>query len=210
MFCLHCGKEIPQQSTFCMACGKAIHAEAAVRPTSRQSPDVPKKESAFRSIGLIFLALLGVCLIFMFVSNATHDWRANPSSPIPAFLKPAVPHIEKLTSGQVTVKAGTIYYVRFKVDTAMMRSVRVVGDFRVSGGSGNDIQAAIVDEANFENWKNGHEGRALYSTGKTTVGNINVPIYTSGTYFLGFSNKFSAFTEKFIYGDIELRYTVTQ
>src|SRR5437879_6360119 len=24
MFCLHCGKEIPDASTFCMACGKAI------------------------------------------------------------------------------------------------------------------------------------------------------------------------------------------
>jgi len=33
MFCLHCGKQIPDQSTFCMACGKAIApVKMRVRP----------------------------------------------------------------------------------------------------------------------------------------------------------------------------------
>jgi hypothetical protein len=52
---------------------------------------------------------------------------------------------------------------RFKVDTSVMNDVEVVGNFRASGGSGNDIQAALMDESNFENWKNGHQAQVEYS-----------------------------------------------
>ena len=89
-----------------------------------------------------------------------------------------------------------------------MINVRVVGRFNVAGGSGNDIEAIITDEDDFENWKNGHPARTLYSTGgKTTVGNIDVAVPATGTYYLGFNNRFSAFADKFVDGNVELRYT---
>ncbi len=91
-----------------------------------------------------------------------------------------------------------------------MSNVRVTGRFTASGGFGNDIAAILTTEDDFENWKNGHPARALYSTGKTTVGNINVTITTPGTYYLAFSNAFSAFTEKNVSAEIELHYTVQE
>jgi hypothetical protein len=202
MFCLHCGKEIPEQSTFCMACGKAVAA------TSKKSmPWLPICAAAVLFIGVAaglkyFADQRGTPPD----SNAASEVSAPNAPPQPVY----VPHAEKLTSGQVTVRARDVYSVRFNVDTSTMNDVRVIGTFRVSGGSGNDIEAVIADEDNFENWKNGHEGQALYSTGKTTVGNIDIAVPTSGTYYLGFSNRFSAVTAKFVYGDIELRYKVRQ
>jgi len=202
MFCLHCGKEIPDQSTFCMACGKAIAATS-------------KKPSAWVLVCAVALLLIVVAAgLKYFVDRRPASFDSNPASEAPVSNAPTqpvyVPRAEKLTSGQVTVRAREVYSVRFKVDTSTMNDVRVVGSFRASGGSGNDIEAAIADEDNFENWKNGHEARGPYSSGKTTVGSIDVPIPVSGTYFLGFSNRFSAVSAKFVYADIELRYKVRQ
>ena len=133
--------------------------------------------------------------------------RADGSSgaaqaPPPAFVSKR----EKLVSGQIVVGPGQMQWIRFQVDTTKMMSVRVVGRFNVSGGTGNDIQAALADEDNFENWKNGHPASVLYDTGKTTVGSLDVRIGAPGTYYLAFSNKFSALSQKYVYPDIELQY----
>jgi hypothetical protein len=127
-----------------------------------------------------------------------------------AFQPTYIPRVEKLTSGQITVRAGQIQFIRFNIDMTKMNDVRVVGRFQAAGGE-NDIEAALTDSDNFENWKNGHQANVLYtSQGKTTVGNIDTPITASGSYVLGFSNRFSLFTAKYVAGDTELRYTVKQ
>jgi hypothetical protein len=60
-----------------------------------------------------------------------------------------------------------------------MHNVRVVGRFTAAGGgfvSRNDIRAVITDEDDFENWKNGHQAKALYATPSwITVGTIDCP-----------------------------------
>jgi hypothetical protein len=91
-----------------------------------------------------------------------------------------------------------------------MRDVRVVGRFEAAGGSGNDIQAVLADGDNFENWKNGHAARVLYGTDKTTVGSIDVPIVSSGTYYLGLNNRFALLSAKTVSGAIDLQYKVLQ
>jgi hypothetical protein len=100
------------------------------------------------------------------------------------------------------VKAGTIYYVKFNVT----KPGRVVGRFEASGGQGNDVQVVVANADSFENWQNGHRAQVLYQTDKTTVGTLNVPIPQPGTYYLGFNNKFSTFTDKTVSGQIQLYY----
>jgi hypothetical protein len=68
----------------------------------------------------------------------------------------------------------------------MLRPV-VVGSFRASGGSGNDIAAVLAAESEFENWINGHQARALFATDKVTMGQLNVLITQSGSYILAFN-----------------------
>jgi len=66
----------------------------------------------------------------------------------------------------------------------------------------------LADADNFENWKNGHPAPALYATQKVTVGETNTPILQSGTYYFCFSNRFSAFTAKQVFAEINLSYNV--
>ncbi len=174
MFCPSCGKEIPDGSTFCLHCGKSIAARAAASPTL----------SRFTKWLLILAAIVAVMAIVVValqnsVPTSTSS-QTERSAPAPQ------PITEKLTSGQLVVRAGSYIFVKFNVDPARMQNARVVGSFRASGGSGNDIQVALAEESEFENWKNDHAARLLYSTEKTTTGKIDVPITEAGTYYLIF------------------------
>jgi len=72
----------------------------------------------------------------------------------------------------------------------------VTGTFNASGGTGNDIAAVIADEMNYTNWINGHQAQVFWGTqGKETTGNFELRL-KQGLYYLVFSNKFSAFTDK--------------
>lgn len=114
---------------------------------------------------------------------------------------------EKLASGQIKVQAGGDVRYRINIDTTHMLRPVVVGSFRASGGSGNDIAAVLAAESEFENWINGHQARALFATDKVTMGQLNVLITQSGTYILAFNNRFSLSTPKTVSADIELRYS---
>jgi hypothetical protein len=111
---------------------------------------------------------------------------------------------EKLASGQIKVQAGGDVRYWINIDATKMLGPVVVGSFRASGGSGNDIAAVLAAECEFENWINGHQARVLFATGKLTTGQLNVPITQSGTYILAFNDRFSLSTPKTVAADIEL------
>jgi hypothetical protein len=114
---------------------------------------------------------------------------------------------QKLFSGQLIVKKGGYVQERMIIDTARMGDVHISGQFKASGGTGNDIQVVIAEESEYTNWINGHPATALYSTGKTTTGTFDVQVMQSGIYYLAFSNKFSAFTDKSLFVESQLSYT---
>lgn len=205
MFCPCCAKEIPKESRFCLACGKPIHV-VTLEPSDQRSTTKetePGLPLATRNalIGLAFFIVLVAFVIFI---------ETGHSAAAPAPFRTPVVKVERLASGQLAVPAGNTWFTRFTVSPATMNNVRVVGRFTASGGFGNDVEAILTDEDDFENWKNGHPARALYSTGQTTIGDIDTVITAPGTYYLAFSNKFSAFANKTVSADIELRYTVQE
>ncbi len=120
---------------------------------------------------------------------------------------PPVPVKEQLTSGQTIVKPGAYFYEKFVVDR--VKDAHVTGSFNASGGTGNDIEVLLLEESNFENWKNGHSAPALYSSGHITTGKIDVPLGQTGTYYIIFSNIFSQ-SEKQVFSDISLTYLPSQ
>lgn len=83
--------------------------------------------------------------------------------------------------------------------------MKVSGNFRASGGGGNDVEVYITDENGFTNIKNGHSGNVWYDSGKITVGDIDVKL-GPGTYYLVFSNTFSVFANKAVTSDINIEY----
>jgi hypothetical protein len=107
---------------------------------------------------------------------------------------------------QIAIGAGRYWFVRFEVDPERMPNAKVQGTFYAAGGSGNDIQAVVGEEAEFLNWINGHGGSVLYASEKTTAGKLDVPIQAQGAYILAFSNKFSILSAKAVTGDVSLNY----
>lgn len=185
MFCPSCGQQNPDNARYCVVCGKspnALIAPAPIKAAARREPE--KKSHAFRNA----LIVLGIAIAwYVFVIIPGHGPMGET-------------HTEVLTPSQFTVKAGSIYYVRFNVG----KSGRVLGRFEASGGHANDVQVVIASADAFENWKNGHTAQVLYQPDKTTVGTLNVPITRPGTYYIGFNNKFSTF--KTVSGQIQFSY----
>ena len=196
MFCATCGKEIPDGSAFCLHCGKPITGQVEA------PPHVTKRR---RWVLYLVALLAGVALIVVVVSRLNYEpppTGSQAENPTPVLQ----PVSEKLFSGQSVVRAGKYVFVKFQVDPEKMHGPRVLGTFHASGGSGNDIQAVIAEESEFENWVNGHQARVLYSTDKLTNGKFDVSIIEAGTYYLAFSNTFSLLTDKDVFAEVELRY----
>jgi hypothetical protein len=118
------------------------------------------------------------------------------------------PTTDKIVSGAMTVPAGRHLDFRFDVDPSTMRDARMVGHFLCAGGTGNDIEAVLAEEKEFGKWIDGQVAKVYYTTqGKVTTGSLDVPIRRPGTYYLSFSNKFSALAAKTVSAEIDLKYS---
>ncbi len=104
----------------------------------------------------------------------------------------------RLTKETFTVAPGSYKYFRFN---ASENGAKVSGKFRAEGGSGNDIEVFLLDEDGFENYRNGHDTKTYYNSGRVTVGRINVRL-GEGEYYLVFNNGFSSFSNKVVTSDI--------
>ena len=125
--------------------------------------------------------------------------------PEPVLKTRYVPVSQKIATGQIIVKAHGFVQYRITIDADMIEP-EVVGTFNASGGTGNDITAVIADEMNYTNWINGHESKVFWGTqGKQTTGNFSVRL-RPGQYYLVFSNKFSSFTDKQVFLEVDLNH----
>ncbi len=123
------------------------------------------------------------------------------------FILRDTPQSSNLINGNIVITPGDYYDIPFSVDTGEMQDIKVVGSFEASGGSSNDIEAAILDDMTFINWINGQQGTALYNSGKITLAEIDVSITTSGKYHLVFSNTFSTVSSKTVSAKVDLHWS---
>jgi hypothetical protein len=117
----------------------------------------------------------------------------------------STPVTQVLARGNFVVPPTSYRMVTFTVPQGATE-VRVRGTFAAFGGSGNDVQVLVASPLEFQNWINGHQAQAFYSTGKVTNGTINIDDLPPGDYVLAFSNKFSAFTRKQVTAQVTLSY----
>jgi hypothetical protein len=199
MFCLSCGKELPDGSGFCNHCGK---------PTATTAP-APQKKEGVPILRVIGFGLLILVLVGLLISRLNSPTGSQPSANQVTSQPILVPMSTKLFTGQTVVKAGGYVTNKFTVEPGM-QNFRVVGQFNASGGTGNDIQVVLADEDEFQNWINGHQTNVFYSTEKITTGKLDVGNLAPGRYVLALSNTFSTFTDKYVFAEIEARWTVQQ
>ena len=198
MFCLHCGKEIPDHSSFCLGCGKAVHAGSQTEP-NKQSIAPNARRSGVKTVTIFFTSLLTLYVIFAIARNNLRD--AAPGIPTSLLH----PFNRTLLSDSVMVLALQYQYWKFEVSTSAVNA-HIVGNFHTAGGVGNDIEAVVAEWGQCENWLNGHQAQVLYASGKVTNGTMDVPIRQPGTYCLAFSNKMSLVSAKTVSGNINLQY----
>lgn len=181
---------------------------ATAAPVS--TPEPPRRKS---HIGLLLgiLAIVAVVAVILVNSNSTRSTDSDGSTPraARAASPPSIRYVpvsQSIASGQVVVKASG--YVQYRIQiTPDMREARISGSFNASGGSGNDVSAVIASESEYTNWINGHEARVYYSTqGKKTTDTFDVRL-GPGTYYFAVSNKFSAFSDKYVFLNADLKYS---
>jgi hypothetical protein len=151
-----------------------------------------------------------VVIVLNLVSNSAS--KAAASGGAPSLFAPQsrfVPMSTSIASGQVVVRHGGAVNYRITI-TPEMRNPVVSGNFTASGGQGNDIAAVLADESGYTNWINGHQAQVFWSTqGKETTGSFEVRL-KPGTYYLALSNRFSAFTDKYVALEANLKYQQLQ
>jgi hypothetical protein len=220
MFCPKCGSEHPDDSQFCRKCGQGLAtpatssgvvsagAGAAVAPAripeTPRSPETPQKSKPWVRAPF---AIAGVLLLLLLVYGYNANQRANPN--------PAVNPIDRLVKQQrtFTVKnpafhLNALNFGYFKLDVPSgATSVNLSGNFTANGGFTNDVEAYVLSADDFVNWQNRHAAKALYSSGKVTVGTLNVNLPAdAGTYYLVFNNRFSLLAQKTVIVDVALTY----
>ncbi len=111
----------------------------------------------------------------------------SPSPPVPT-LKTMQ---ETIINETITIKPTKASQVPFSVDTTRMLNVQCTGTFVASGGTPKDVDVYIMNDSQYTNWINGHKAAGVYVSGRVNSANFAVPITTSDTYHLIFSNDFS-------------------
>jgi hypothetical protein len=173
-----------------------------VRHSLRRTRATKKRPSA----GFVVLVVAIVILGALWIASASHSPLAASDVPAVTPFTQWVPVSTPLAEGQFEVRAQQYLTWKFVVPASGIRNYRVVGHYSVVGGSGNDIQAVVATEDEFQNWINGHKSRSFYaSPGKVTTGGLNVAL-PPGRYVLAFNNRFSLLSNKAVLAEIKATY----
>src|SRR5882672_4717432 len=133
MFCLSCGKELPDGSSFCNHCGKPTTVTPTIAPQTAQK----KGATVPQFVGIVILvAVVVIGGIQALTSRSVRTPTPTPPATAPATPPVFVPMSTKLFTGQMVVKAGGYVTNKFTVEPGML-NFRVSGQFNASGGTGN-------------------------------------------------------------------------
>lgn len=183
---------------------------SAAPPSASTGYIMPEPEKTSKGWWIASLVAAGIIGVIIWI-NVSKSSKADPDAGTGSGATASAPRIryvpvsQKIASGQVVVKASGYVQYRIRIDPEM-REAHVTGSFNASGGSGNDISAVIAGENEYTNWINGHEARVFYGThGKKTTDNFDVRL-PPGEYYFVLSNKFSAFSDKYVFIEADLKY----
>lgn len=224
MFCPKCGKQIHQDSQFCFICGHKIdlsNLEGDAQPEPVVSPQedeqAGRQSKAIVAAIAVFGALMIALLIFAWWYEAKEKERQRQGlqqgrNSVRQLLSIAIPKptpywekaAARVSRQAIALKPGE-YYISTIVIDPQWKTPRLKGRFHAQGGSGNDVRVAVTNEDGLINFKNNHEFKAWYHSGKVTTDTIDVAI-GPGKYYFIVSNKYSIFAHKSVEIDLNLEY----
>jgi len=115
--------------------------------------------------------------------------------------------VEQIANTPVTVKANRYYYYAFKVPPDAKGAI-VRGYFSTAGGTGDEIEAYILNKDDFEDWWNGKQSQTLYHSGTVTRSTINAQLPAGDVYYLVLNNQVSQASSKVVQIDVTLTYNL--
>lgn len=206
MFCTTCGGETPNDSRFCRMCGDSY----LVAPTAGGAAGSGRGKALTFQLSRIAFAMIGALLLagagYYYYAHSTSHSRRNEHAADLYDRLTKKPHNIPVSSEAVTI--NQLGYSYFKLDVpAKASSVMLKGSFIASGGVGNTIEAFIFSETDYVNWQNRHASTPFYSSGRVTMGAIDLELPVgAGSYYLVFNNKFSVLAPKTVRVDAALTY----
>jgi hypothetical protein len=178
-----------------MECGQTV---ARTRPAAIRR--TPKSSQPTSRIAIWMFALLGVLAIFW----ATSGNRVDVQRLREKYLAP--PHAESLGEKAFSISARGFASNKFTIPSGAS-NVLVIGQFGVTGNSGDEIEVYVLSDEAFVTWRNGYSTSTYYDSGKVLRGNLHAVLPDDdGTYYLVFSNNVSRNTAKTVRADVSLQY----
>jgi hypothetical protein len=203
MLCSKCGIDTGNDLQFCTKCGgRSIGsvstlttggAAAAVAPALYQVPKSKPKEPEPNLAVWVLLPILAVAIWFTATGVRQLERLSTPS------------HIVQIANTPVTVTADRYYYYEFEVPPDVKNAI-VKGHFNTAGGTGEEIEAYILNKGDFENWWNGKQSQTFYHSGKVNRSTINARLPAGDVYYLLLNNQVSQASSKVVEIDATLTY----
>lgn len=211
MFCVTCGKELPEESTFCTKCGQKVTA-----PTGTSNAMLIIAGCA--AVVSIMFALLSIFKDGRIITR-TDQSSAQPATSIspfprtgPSTTATVVVSVENANPTPTSPAAHPTSPTRSIVDEAFVleprqyrtfkfnlddttRNARLAGFISASGGGKDDVYLLIVDEQGLRDFVNGNDFDFKYRAKVLNDKRIAVDLPT-GTYYAIISNAHAKFYPK--------------
>lgn len=119
---------------------------------------------------------------------------------------PALPRTVEISDSEFSIAEASGADFKFSVP-AGASNVRVEGTFSAGGGEPKAVAVYLFTRNEFLRWQNREPATALYESGHTQQGTLNVPLPPdAGTYYLVFSNHSPLSTPKVVQASVRLHY----
>lgn len=209
---------MPDDSQFCRKCGSSLGIDmgggsgTAPAPANESRPSDLLKElrttrehgfgnAVLRVFGLLFIVGLVIASLWWLSGSS----KVSPNAPGPLQELTQREYTQTLPQSAFTVNVLSSQSYRFVIPDGAAR-IHIEGRFSATGGSGNDVEVALMDQDGYVNFQNRHAVQTYYNSGRQTQGVISADLPKPGTYFLVFSNRFSLLTPKAVTANATLTY----
>lgn len=142
--------------------------------------------------------VIGAFLIASSLLHSNHVGGGNPTS------STRVNYFLSISNGTMQVEPRSYTFYHFAAPNGSSNA-RVSGDFALQG-NGSSVRVYLLDDANFVNWKSGHQFNAYYDSGQNTTGTIDVSVASGKTLYLIYDNSLSSIPSKTVFSRVNLFY----
>jgi predicted nucleic acid-binding Zn ribbon protein len=217
--CSKCGATLPEDAQFCLKCGKPVSTppKQAVISGVAETPGAalprPKRKRRILLWTFVVLALF----FLMWVATSDNPWAAGLQE------LGGLKHDQSVleTEKPFSVAAHSFRFYKFALPEGSM-NVSIVGQFSAapenhgakansnaakSADTDSGVEVYVLSEPAFTVWQKGYATSSVYESGKVQQGSVQADLPAgAGIYYLVFSNKADAKTNKDVNATILLRY----